>query len=64
LESLKGRDHSEDLGVDGKVIFKWILKKYGRWVAVDWTDVAQDKDRLRDLVNTVRIFQFHKRLGI
>jgi hypothetical protein len=22
----KGKDHSEDLGVDGKVIFNWILK--------------------------------------
>jgi hypothetical protein len=25
LESLKGRDHSEDLGVDERIILKWIL---------------------------------------
>jgi hypothetical protein len=25
FESLKGRDHSEDLGVDGKIILKLIL---------------------------------------
>jgi hypothetical protein len=27
LESLKGRDHSEDPGVDGKRILEWILRK-------------------------------------
>jgi hypothetical protein len=26
LENLKGRDHSEDLGVDGKIL-EWILGK-------------------------------------
>jgi hypothetical protein len=29
LENLKGRDHSEDLGVDGKIILKFMLDKYG-----------------------------------
>jgi hypothetical protein len=27
LEGLKGRDHSEDLGIDGKIILEWILRK-------------------------------------
>jgi len=27
LESLKGRDHSEDLGIDGKITLEWILQK-------------------------------------
>jgi hypothetical protein len=27
LENLKGRDHSEDLGIDRKIILEWILKK-------------------------------------
>jgi hypothetical protein len=26
--SLKGSDHSEDLGVDAKIILEWILEKY------------------------------------
>jgi hypothetical protein len=26
-ENVKGRDHSEDLDVDGKIIFEWILEK-------------------------------------
>jgi len=25
MEDLKGRDHSEDIGLDGKIILKWIL---------------------------------------
>jgi len=26
-EDPKGRDHSEDVGVDGRIILEWILKK-------------------------------------
>jgi hypothetical protein len=29
LENLKGRDHLEDLGVYGKIILEWILRKQG-----------------------------------
>jgi hypothetical protein len=31
----EGRDHTEDLGVDGRIILEWILKKRGEKV---WTD--------------------------
>jgi hypothetical protein len=31
----KGRDHSEDLDVDGKIIFEWILGKWGGKIWID-----------------------------
>jgi len=37
-ENLKGRDHSEDLDVDGKVTLKFILGKWGDrlWTGCLW----------------------------
>jgi hypothetical protein len=28
-ENMRGRDHLEELGVDGRIISEWILRKYG-----------------------------------
>jgi hypothetical protein len=52
LKGLKGRDHLEDLGIDEKIILKLILREiiFG---GVGWIRLAQDRDRLRVLVNTV-----------
>jgi hypothetical protein len=38
LENLKGRDHSEGLGVDVKIISELILRKYDRkvWTGCIW----------------------------
>jgi hypothetical protein len=33
--NVRGRDHSEDLDVDGRIILEWILEKYGGKV---WTE--------------------------
>jgi hypothetical protein len=41
----------EDPGLDGRIILKWILKKWDG--GVDWFDVAQDRDRWRAFVNAV-----------
>ena len=41
---LKERDYYEDLRVDGKIIFKLILK-YITWEGVKWLDMAQDRDK-------------------
>ena len=37
----------KDPGVDGKIILRWIFKKWDG--GVDWIDLAQDRDRWRAL---------------
>jgi hypothetical protein len=44
VEKLKGRDHAEDLGVDGKLVFIKDIRVMG-WTCVDWIHLAQDRDR-------------------
>jgi hypothetical protein len=36
------RGHLGDLNVDGRILFKWMLKK---WNCVDWIDQAEYRDR-------------------
>jgi hypothetical protein len=45
----EGKRPLEDPGIDGKIILRWIFRKWG----MDSIDVAQDRDRWRTLVNTV-----------
>jgi hypothetical protein len=40
-----------DPGVDGKIILKWIFKKWGG--GMDWIELAQDRDRWWALLNAV-----------
>jgi hypothetical protein len=42
----------EDPGVDGRIIVKWIFKKWDGG-GLDWIDMAQDRDRWRAVVNVV-----------
>jgi hypothetical protein len=37
-ENLNGKDHLGDLGIYGKIIIKWILRKYGVrvWTGFMW----------------------------
>jgi hypothetical protein len=41
-ENLKGRDNSEDLGTDGKIIVEWILGKQGGkvWTGFVWLRIG------------------------
>jgi hypothetical protein len=49
----KTRENLEDLGVDGSSASKMDLGKIG-FEEVDWTHLAQDRDRWQALVYTVR----------
>jgi hypothetical protein len=42
LENLKGKDHSEDLGIEGKIILEWILGKLGGkvWPGCIWLKIS------------------------
>jgi len=49
--NLGERVHLEDPGVDGKVILRWIFRK---WVGgMDWIDLAQDSHMWWARVNAV-----------
>jgi hypothetical protein len=42
LENIKRRDHLGDLGVDERIIFKWILEKDGvrMWIEFIWLRIG------------------------
>lgn len=45
----EGKNHLPDLGVDGRIMLKWILNNQG----VVWIETAQDRAQWRAFVNTV-----------
>jgi hypothetical protein len=50
--NLRKRDHLEDPCVDGRIILKWIFRKWDVG-GMDWIDLAQDRDRWRAVVTAV-----------
>jgi hypothetical protein len=60
-ENLKGRNHSEDLGIDGRNIRMDLTGT--EWEVVDWIHLAQDRDQWRALVNMVMNLQAPKKAG-
>jgi len=52
---LRVRAHFEDLGIDEKIILRWIFRKW--YVGMEWNELAQDSERWRALVNAVMNFR-------
>jgi hypothetical protein len=45
-------------GIDGRIILKWLFKRLdGGGGGIDWSNLAQDKDKWRALLNTVMNLQ-------
>jgi hypothetical protein len=51
VQDLTERAHLEDPGIDGRIILKWIFKKWDE--SMNLIDLAQNRDRWQALVNAV-----------
>jgi len=59
---VREREHLEDLRVDGRIILRWIFRKWDG--GMDWIDLAQDRDRWPALVNAAKkTLGFHTTRG-
>jgi len=45
---LRERDHLKVTGVNGRIILRWIFRKWDG--DMDWIDLAQDRDRWSALI--------------
>jgi hypothetical protein len=52
VRNLRERGHLEDPGIEGRTILRWIFRKKDGG-SMNWTDMAQDRDRWRALVKAV-----------
>ena len=59
--NLKERHHLEGLDIEGRIILKWILKKYEGWHGLGSS--AQDRDKWRAFVNMVMNLRVPLRYG-
>ena len=47
-ENLRERDHLEDSGVDGRIILRWIFRRWdvGVWIGSSWLGTGADGEHL------------------
>jgi hypothetical protein len=51
--NLREIDHRGYPGINGRIILRWIFRKWDVGVWMDWIELAQDRDRWQTLVNAV-----------
>ena len=51
VEKPEDKSHLENPGVDGRIILKWIIRKWDG--GHKWIDLSQDRDRWRANLNAV-----------
>ena len=59
--NLRARDHLGDPGVDGRIILRWIFRKWSAGMVL--IDMAEDRDTRRALVNAVMNFRGSVKCG-
>jgi len=52
--NLRGREHLEDAGVDGRIILKCIFRKSDG--GMDWIDLAEDSDMWRVVAKAMEMW--------
>jgi len=55
VEKSEKSDHLEDLGVDGWIILKWIMRKL--YENLKWVNLGQNRDRWPAVVNALMNFR-------
>ena len=50
--NLRERDHLGDPGVDGRIMLRWIFRKWDVG-GMDWIELTQDRDRWWAVLNAV-----------
>jgi hypothetical protein len=57
LGNLRERDHLENRGVDGRIILRWIFRKWKWRRGIDWIELSQVRDKWWAFENAVMNFR-------